>query len=43
MELLILLAIPVVVAVVLLRRRKTKSGREHTPVMGNEGSRKADI
>lgn len=43
MELLILLAIPVLVAVALLRRRKNRAGREPTPVMGNEGSRKADI
>jgi hypothetical protein len=43
MELLILLAIPVLVAVALLRRRRARAGREPAQAMGNEGSRKADI
>ncbi|WP_223274020.1 hypothetical protein, partial [Nocardia cerradoensis] len=42
--LLILLVIPVLVAIVLIRRKKASGSAEDPPqIMGNEGSRKADI
>ncbi|MBF6170439.1 hypothetical protein [Nocardia blacklockiae] len=42
--LLILLVIPVLVAIMMIRRRRSdRVAREQDQIMGNEGSRKADI